>query len=82
VQALDAAVAGGEQAALQKRRTDAVALPRLLDAEGGLGRIRERRAQEPQFGDPTQDAVDEKAVQDDAGAVGRVHVPADGVVVD
>jgi len=36
VQELDAAVAGGEQAAFEQRRSYSMALPRLLDAEGGF----------------------------------------------
>ena len=37
VQQLDAAVARGEQRALEQHRADAMALPGLLDREGGFG---------------------------------------------
>ena len=36
LQRLDAAIAGGQQDALEQHGADAVALPGLLDAEGGL----------------------------------------------
>ena len=68
VQRLDAAVARGQQRALEQRRADAVALPGLLDAEGGLGLARERRAERAQLGRAAQHAVDEEAVHHGAEA--------------
>ena len=49
-----------------------MALPGLLDAEGGLRLARERRADRAQLGGAAQHAVDKEAVHDDAdGADGR-----------
>ena len=44
LQGLHAAIARDEQAAFQQRRADAVAVPRLLNAEGRLGLTAERSA--------------------------------------
>ena len=62
VQRLDAAVAGGEQRAVEQRRADAVALPLGFDGEGGLGLARERGPERAQLGRAAQHAVDEEAV--------------------
>src|SRR5262249_16481752 len=60
---LDAAVAGREQRALKKLRTYAMALPRLLDGECGLGFMGERGTERAQFGGASQNTVAKKAKQ-------------------
>jgi hypothetical protein len=54
VQELDAAVARDEQAAFKQRRSDTQALPRLLDAEGGLGLAPVERPEDAQIGGAAQ----------------------------
>ena len=58
---LDAAIARGEQGALQKLGADAVALPGPLDAEGGFGLTRVR-AERPQLRYTAQHAIGQEAV--------------------
>ena len=77
---LDAAVARGEQRAVEQRRADAVALPGAFDAERGLGLAREGRSQRAQFGCAPQHAVDEKPVHHRAQPEGRADVVADEFV--
>src|SRR3977135_4554715 len=62
VHELDAAIARRQQRALEQRRADAVALPRLLDAEGDLGHARKSRAQRLELGDAAQDSIDQEPV--------------------
>ena len=69
-----------EQRALQQFGADAVALPRLLDAEGGFRLVREQRAVAPQLGGAAQHAVDEEAVHHDADLVGGGGVAGDELV--
>jgi hypothetical protein len=57
-----------------------VALPRLLDAEGGLGLAREHAADVPQLGRAAQRAVDEEAVHHHPQLVRRLGVAGNGVV--
>jgi hypothetical protein len=56
-----------------------MSLPRLLDAEGGFALVREHRAQRAQFRGAAQHAVDEEAVDHDAGLVGGCGVSGNEV---
>ena len=60
-----------EQRALEQYGADAVALPGLLDAEGGFRLARERRADRAQLGGAAQHAVDKEAVHHDADVARR-----------
>ena len=66
-----------EQRALQQRRADAVALPVVFDAEGGLGLLGEAAADRAQFGRAAQLPVDEEAVHDGVEPHRGVDVVAD-----
>src|SRR5690348_5520248 len=50
LQELDAAIARTQKGALKQHRADSVALPWLLDAEGGFSFAREYRAERAKFG--------------------------------
>src|SRR5581483_5128632 len=80
LQPLDAAVARGEERALEERRADPVALPRLLDAEGGFRLARQWSADAPQLGCAAQNAVDEESMQHDARAARGLRVARDRLV--
>ena len=80
MQRLDAAVARAQQRALEQFGADAVALPRLLDAEGGFRLVREQRADAPQLGGAAQHAVDKEAVHHDADVVGGRRMAGDELV--
>ena len=80
VQGVDAAVARGEQRALEQHGADAVALPGLLDAESGFRLVREQRAERAQFGGAAQHAVDEEAVHHHAHVVRGRGVAGDELV--
>jgi hypothetical protein len=60
----DAAIARGEQRAFEQHRANAVALPRLLDREGGFGLAGQGRADRSQLRGTAQRGVDEKAVNE------------------
>src|SRR5258707_1114276 len=62
--ARDAAVARGEQRALEQHGPDAVALPWRLDAERDLGRALKSGAERLELGDAAQNTVEHKAVHD------------------
>ena len=55
-----------KQSAFEQHGADAMALPGLLDAEGGFPLAREHAAERTQFGGAAQDAVDEEAVHNHA----------------
>ena len=58
MQEFNTAVARGEQQALQQNRSDSMALPRGLDAEGRFRLpAQDARPKEPQFGRTAQDAA-------------------------
>src|SRR5215468_8133136 len=80
VQELEAAVARRQQRAAKQRCADAMALPRLLDAEGRLGLAVESRAERPQFASPAQHVVDEEAVDHGIEIVGDGNVIADELI--
>src|SRR5215471_11575133 len=77
VQELDAAIARGKQSPVKQSRTDAMALPGLLDAEGDLGLVRWRGSNRTQLGGPAQDAVNEEPVNDSVEAADRADVVGD-----
>ena len=79
-QQFDAAVARGQQRALQQHGADAVALPFLLDAEGGFRLMGEQRADRPQFAGAAHDAIDKEAMHHDADFVGGGGVAGDEFV--
>src|SRR5262249_48516989 len=64
VQEFEAAVARGEQRALEQHGTDAVALPWLLDREGGLGLTCHGRSDRPQLRCAAQRVVDEETMDE------------------
>ena len=76
----ESAVAGGEQGVAKQRRADAVTLPRLLHADGGLRLVRKTQAQRPQLGGPANHSIDEKAVHDGVERNGQIGVIANEVV--
>src|SRR5271157_3095099 len=78
LQALDTAVARGEQAAFEECRADTQALPPLLDAEGDLGLA----PVEPQVGGAAQHSVHEEAVNDHIAAVRRCGIGSNYAVGD
>ena len=80
VQQTKAAVARGEQRAAQQRRADAVALPRLLDADRGFRLAGKAHAELPQLRGAAHHAVDEKAVHDGVERKRQIHEIADEVV--
>src|SRR5216683_2796969 len=89
VQQLDAAIARGEQRAIEQRRSDAMTLPRLLDAESGLGLLRQLAPERPQFGGATHDSVDKETMDHGIQAADRTsvvgneligHRPAEAIV--
>ena len=75
-----AAVARAQQRTLEQHRSDAVALPGLLDAEGGFRLVREWRTDAPQFGGAAQNAVDEETVHHHAKLVGRCGMTRNDLV--
>ena len=76
----EAAITRGEQRAAQQRRADAVTLPRLFDADRGLGLARKAQAERPQFGGAAHHAIDEKAMHDGIERGGEIDVFADEIV--
>jgi len=76
----NAAVACAEQRALEQLGADAMALPGLLNAEGGLALARQYRAVAAQFGGATQYAVDEETMHHHARAAGRCRMPGDDFI--
>ena len=64
----------------QQRRADAVALPRLLDADCGLRLARKAHTQRPQLGGAAQHAVDEKAVDHGVQRLRQIGIFADELV--
>ncbi len=81
-QQAEAAIARGEQSAPQQRRADAMALPRLLHADRGLGLARKAQPERPQFGGATHCVADEKAVHDGVERTGQIDVTVDEIVGD
>ena len=57
-----------------------MALPRLLDAEGGFRLMREQRALMPQFGRAAQHAFDKEPMHDDAGFLDGRGMAGDNLV--
>jgi hypothetical protein len=82
VQQPDAAIARGEQRAAEQRRTDAMALPRLLHAQRRLRLARKSCTQGPQFRDAAQNAVDEEAVHDGVERGRQLDIPVHELVGD
>src|SRR5262245_31530812 len=80
VQEFDAAVARGEQRALEQHGAYAVALPRLLDGEGGLRLPHQRRTERTQLGRAAQRAVDEEAVDERIDAERKLGIVAHELV--
>ena len=66
--------------ALEERGADAVTLPRLFDAEGGLRLFRETGAEPAQFACPPHHAVDEETVDHGVETDRKVDVIADEIV--
>ena len=82
VQELDAAVACGEQAAFKQHRADTQALPRLLNAEGGLGLAPVERPEDAQIGGAAQHPIHEEAVHDHIAARRRCGIGSNHIVGD
>src|SRR4029077_9295816 len=77
-----AAVAGGEQGAAKQCRTHAVTLPRLLDADRGLGLARKTRAERTQLRRATHCIADEEAMHDRIQAGRQIDIFANEVIRD
>src|SRR5256885_14713732 len=74
MQERDAAIAGRQQGASEQRGANAVALPRLFDAEGGFCLAPIRCSDRAQLGGATHRAVHEKSMDDGVDAVGERRV--------
>src|SRR5262249_23206965 len=77
---LEAAVAGGEQGALEEQRAHAMTLPLLLDREGGLPLAPCSRSHRAQLGSASQHTVDEEAVNNGINAECELGVLAQELV--
>src|SRR5262249_24590506 len=82
VQEAESAVARRQQSAAEQRRTDAVTLPRLFDAERRFRFARRARAKRTQFGGATHRSADEEAVDDGVEAGGQFDIVADELIRD
>src|SRR6185437_6419966 len=79
-QQLHAAIARGQQRALQQFGPDAEALPGLLDAEGGFRSADKRRAALSQLSGAAQHPIDEENVHDHVEAVASRGTVGDEIV--
>jgi len=80
VQELEATVARREQRALEQHGTDPVALPRLLDGEGGFSFAGHRRPDRSQLRGAAQNPVDEKAMNDGIDPERQIGIVANELV--
>jgi len=81
LQGLHAAVARAQQGPFEQHRADAMALPWLLDAEGGFSRPREKRSDGAQLRRAAQDAIDEKAMQHNTPLGQKIEAEKNGDTV-
>ncbi len=75
-----AAIARGQQDPRQQRRTDAVRLPALLDADRGFRFACKAHSERTQFGGGPHHIVEEEGIDDAVERIGELDIFADEVI--